>query len=182
MQTSRLTVAHSYIDLFRKGEEDGFNHYFNAYYKPLHFFARSYIKDIAAAEDIIADSFIKLWHHREKFDNEPALRGYLYKTVYNACLRQLWQQQNRAAHHKTLASVTQATEQSCITGIIKAETIRLLYSAIQDLPTQCKTVFTKLYVEGKSVAETAGEMNLTISTIKNQKARGLKLLKLKLTP
>jgi DNA-binding CsgD family transcriptional regulator len=42
-------------------------------------------------------------------------------------------------------------------------------------------VFTKLFIEGKSVSETAQEMNIAISTVKNQKARGIKLLKPKLS-
>ena len=65
--------------------------------------------------------------------------------------------------------------------LLSAETITLLYKAIQQLPSQYQKVFTKLYIEGKSVFETAEEINFTISTIKNQKARGLKLLKPKLS-
>jgi RNA polymerase sigma-70 factor (ECF subfamily) len=73
-------------------------------------------------------------------------------------------------------------EKDCLHGMISAETVRLLYEAINELPAQCKKVFTKLYVEGKSVAEIATEMNVAVSTVKNQKARGIKLLKPKLSP
>jgi RNA polymerase sigma-70 factor (ECF subfamily) len=105
----------------------------------------------------------------------------LYKIAYNACLRHIEQIQNRAAHNKKYSLQTSAIEQSHIHNIIKAETIHLLHKAITQLPAQCKNVFTKLYIEGKSVAETALEMNLTISTIRNQKVRGIKLLKPKLS-
>jgi RNA polymerase sigma-70 factor (ECF subfamily) len=166
---------------FKEGREEGFNYFFNSCYKPLHFFASRYVKDNAAAEDIITDSFIKLWDKREIFETASGIKGYLYKSVYNACLRCLEQQQRKTIHTKSYAGQINTTEQPYLNDIIKAETIHQLHIAISQLPTQCKKIFTKLYVEGKTVSEIAEEMNLTISTIKNQKARGLKLLKPKLT-
>ena len=72
-------------------------------------------------------------------------------------------------------------EKDCTENIIRAETLRQVKEAMEQLPAQCKKVFYKLYIEGKTVAETANELHLTVSTIKNQKARGIKLLKLRLT-
>jgi RNA polymerase sigma-70 factor (ECF subfamily) len=182
MQSSRLTIADSYLKLFRKGNEEGFNYFFNTLYKPLHFFAIGYTQDKETAEDIIEDSFIKLWNKREIFETESGLKSYLYKTVHNACLRWLWQKQNRSRHNISYAKETTTTEHSYFENTVKAETINQLHQAIGQLPAQCKKVFTKLYIEGKSVSETAQEMDLTISTVKNQKARGIKLLKPKLSP
>jgi RNA polymerase sigma-70 factor (family 1) len=178
-------IAHNnslYIDDFRSGKEEGFNYFFNACYKPLYFFASRYVKDVHAAEDIITESFIKLWDKREIFETEAGVKGYLYKSVYNACLRWLEQEQRKTIHTKSYAKQINTTEQPYLNDIIKAETINNLHKAITHLPSQCRTVFTKLFIEGKSVSETAQEMNLTISTIKNQKARGIKLLKPLLSP
>jgi RNA polymerase sigma-70 factor (family 1) len=167
---------------FKEGREEGFNHFFNSLYKPLYFFATRYVKDSAAAEDIITDSFIKLWDKREIFETEAGIKGYLYKTVYNASIRWLQNQQRKMFHLSSYAKQNDTTEHSYLNNIIKAETINNLHKAIGHLPAQCKTVFTKLFIEGKSASETAQEMNLTISTIKNQKARGIKLLKTLLSP
>jgi RNA polymerase sigma-70 factor (ECF subfamily) len=166
---------------FRSGREEGFNYFFNEYYKSVYFFASRYVSEKPAVEDIVTDSFIKLWDKREIFDTESGLKGYLYKTVYNACLRWLQQKQNRSMHIRSYSNQIDTIEQACFHNIVKAETINLLYKAIQQLPSQCKKIFTKLYIEGKSVCEIADEMNLTVSTIKNQKARGIKLLKPRLS-
>jgi RNA polymerase sigma-19 factor, ECF subfamily len=170
----------SYFLDFRSGREEGFNYFFNEYHKPLYFFASRYVSEKAAVEDIVTDSFIKLWGKREIFDTESGLKGYLYKTVHNACLRWLQQKQNRSMYIISYSNQIDTTGQACFHNIIKSETIKLLHAAIQQLPPQCKKVFTKLCIEGKSVSEIADEMKLTISTIKNQKARGIKLLKPKL--
>jgi RNA polymerase sigma-19 factor, ECF subfamily len=178
---SAIDIADDYVQLFKEGREEGFNHFFNSYYKRAVFFAFGYIRNKEAAEDIIEDSFIKLWNKKEIFETEAGLKAYLYKTVHNACLRWLWQKQNRNRHNLSFANQNSTTEQSYVENIIRTETLHQLHRAIDQLPAQCKKIFTKLYIEGKSVAETAQEMNLTASTVKNQKARGIKLLRPKLS-
>jgi RNA polymerase sigma-70 factor (ECF subfamily) len=59
---------------FKEGREEGFTYFFNSCYKPLYFFATRYVKDSAAAEDIITDSFIKLWDKREIFETEQGIK------------------------------------------------------------------------------------------------------------
>jgi len=78
-----------YLKAFKEGKEEGFTHYFNLWYKPLCFFAFTYIKENSAAEDIVGDSFIKLWSKHHIFDNEQSLKAYIYQIVYNACIRYL---------------------------------------------------------------------------------------------
>ena len=171
----------NYIKSFKEGKEDGFNYFFNSLYKPLYFFAIRYINHKTAAEDIVSDSFIKLWDKREIFETESGIKAYLYRSVYNASIRWVQQKQNRSLHLVSYAKQNEISEHSYIHNIIKAETIHLLHKAIHHLPSQCQKVFTKLFIEGKSVSETAQEMNLTISTVKNQKARGIKLLRANFT-
>ena len=66
--------------------------------------------------------------------------------------------------------------------LVAAETMRQIHEAIDTLPKACKLVFTKLYIEGKSVKETAEELSLTKSTIKTQRTIGLQILRKKLLP
>jgi len=77
------------MNSFREGKETGFNHFFHSYYQSLCFFASKYIRDPAAAVDIVEDSFIKVWEKREQMGTETGLRGYLYKAVYNGCLKEI---------------------------------------------------------------------------------------------
>jgi len=171
-----------YIQLFQLGEEQGFNHYFNTWYKQFCFFAINYTKDQVAAEDIVSDCFIKVWNKREKFTNEAMLKSYFYTSIANACTNLYRDQKKLKQHKSSLRIYIQTTELSHLHNIISAETINLLMDAINKLPPRCKEVFVKHYIEEKSQEEIAKEMNTSISTVSNQKARGIKLLKSKLTP
>ncbi len=66
--------------------------------------------------------------------------------------------------------------------IIRSEFFGELYKTLNSLPKECRKVFNMLYIQGKSVSEIADELNLSPSTIKTQKTRGLAVLKKKLFP
>ena len=158
-----------------------FDSFFHSYYKAVYFFACKYVKDGAVAEDIVENSFIKLWEKREQMESEAGLRGYLYKTVYNGCLRWIENEGRREKVYKVYKISMDVDENGHIENMIKAETLRRVKEAMEELPSECRKVFMKLFVEGKSVVETAAELNVAVSTVKNQKARGIKLLRMRLT-
>lgn len=172
-----VNIPDSYLNSFRNGKEEGFAYYFQLYHQAVCYFARRYVQDAAVAEDLVEDAFINVWNKREQLDSECGLKNYLYKTVYHACLRWLERRQTRDNGLAQLALLSEQEEPDCCEMIIKAETLRLLREAMERLPEQCRQVFLKLYVEGKTVQETAVELRVTESTVYNQKARGVKLLR-----
>ncbi|MBL7743128.1 MAG: RNA polymerase sigma-70 factor [Chitinophagaceae bacterium] len=181
-----MKPAFSYeiLESFLLGKESGFDPYFRLYYKALVFFAKRYVSDDAAAEDIVQECFVKLWENRSKINDEEHLWNWLYRTVYHDCLK--WKKRYKEPFDKLrvtrLKEMTESEE--CEAGyeenIIRAETMRQVREAIEGLPAECRKVFYKLYIEGKTVDETAAELEVTRSTVYNQKARGLKLLRVRL--
>ena len=169
------------IELFQSGNELGFDHYFNCWYKQFCFFALKFTKDLPAAEDIVSDCFIRVWGKREQFTKEAMLKSYFYISISNACKRWLDSQERKQRHLLSFKNQSELSLQPHIHNIICAETIHLIQQAIDCLPKRCSQVFFKMYVEEKSTSEIANEMNTTISTVKNQHARGLKLLRVKVS-
>lgn len=49
--------------------------------------AFSYINDSDAAKDIVTDSFMYLWEHRETLEGEDNIKGYLYMCVRARCIQ-----------------------------------------------------------------------------------------------
>lgn len=172
----------SAIQAFQNGDEKGFTYFFRQVYPGLCVFAQRYVPDITIAEDVVSESFLKVWDKHEGFTNATALRSYLYRTAYHGCLRWLEKEKRREkVEVKVKEEVEEmAEEENYLVHIIRTETIRELYAAMNTLPKECKRVFDLLYVEGKSVREAAEELAVSISTVKAQKARGLQLLRLKI--
>ena len=158
---------------FTAGDEAGLAFLYRVYYPVLIVFACKFTSS-AMAEEIVNEAFYKIWEKRRAIDSLGHFRSYLYKIVYRDCLK--------AKQQICFTEVTEtiADDFDYSTELIKSETLRHLYQAIETLPTQCREVFKQLYVEGKTVRETADEMGVAVSTVKAQKARGILLLRNKL--
>ena len=131
---------------------------------------------MAIAEELVSDAWLRVWKKHAQFNNEATLRSYLYSTVKNACFDYLKKQKPQP----TIAS--EQPDKTMLEQLIYAEVLHTIYRHMQNLPDQCKTVFTRLYIDGKTVKETAEEMELSVSTIKTQKARAIAYIKGKMRP
>src|SRR5687767_1865258 len=94
------------FDDFRKDEPQALNAIFKMYYAPLCLFAERMLRDRPAAEDIVGDTFIKLWNRHTDFENLMNVKAFLYITTRNACLNLLKQMQRESLSKKQLAYLT----------------------------------------------------------------------------
>ena len=181
MRTLKPYSNNDYIKSFHSGEEQGFDYFFNTWYKQFCFFATRYTNDIAAAEDIVSESFIRVWRKRESFTSAEKLKTYFYITIRNASFRWLDNLQRSTKHIQQLDRIAEKEDKAVIENIIRTELISQLYEAIKSLPPACQTIITKLYIEGKTIKETSIELQLAKTTVQTQKDRGIGLLR-KLLP
>src|SRR5690606_27691572 len=66
-----------------------FNELFSKYQKRFVFFASSYLKDGAAAEDVVMESFLYYWENRENLKPDSNIPAYILKIIKNKSLNQL---------------------------------------------------------------------------------------------
>lgn len=141
------------------------------------------VNNICEAEDIASFAFIKIWKRHNQFDNAKNIRSYLYQIVRNDCLKYLQQNDRRNRTQREIEYLNIADSSAdCEADIIPAELYSDLYKSLNNLPAECRKVFKMLYIEGKSVKEIAGELKISASTVKTQKARGLAMLRKKFIP
>ena len=79
----------------QQGSEQAYKDLFTAYFSDMVLYANHYIKDQAAAEDIVQDFFITLWFEKKFFNIESGLEDYLYRSLHNTCLNHLRNEQRK---------------------------------------------------------------------------------------
>ena len=163
-------------------KHERFTALFNDLYKSLCIHVFNYTHDEQTSEDIVVEAFTSLWENYHSIRDASAMRAWLYQVSRNKSLNWL---KSRQLGQKKEADFS--AQQSKITGdiassIMHAEVVAELHTLIHKLPAQCSRIFTKLYIEGKNLKETAAELQLSVNTVKSQKNRGLQLLRLKLRP
>lgn len=165
---------------FRKGNTQSLNSIFNLFYAPLCFFAEKLIMNKEEAEDIVGETFIKLWARHMDFESLSKVKAFLYISTKNTCLNYIRQSARDTKQHADLVYFLTESEDHMLNSLIRTETLHQLYVAIKGLPAQCSKIAYLSFVEGMRNQEIADKLGLSINTVKNQKSRAIELLKVKL--
>ncbi len=166
-----------YVEELRLGKESGLMYFFNRYQKALCYYANKIIQNENHAVEIVEDSFVLLWENRGGFEHHRAIVAYLYTCTKNSALQMLRKAKRQKLSDRELIYMYDDTEKNVQDLIVETETIRQVMEAIEKLPVQCRRIFIMHYIEGKNYHTIASELRLSISTIRNQKARAIQIIR-----
>jgi RNA polymerase sigma-70 factor (ECF subfamily) len=170
-------APYDFIDRFNKKDERAFYATFNQFYPSIVSFANKLVQDLELAQEICSDSFIKLYQSKEIFAGLDNVKAYLFTITKNGCYDAIKKLKHHTEVQKELLQVLEADHRNFVEEKeIQAELIELISLSIEKLPGRCRRIFRMLF-NGMSAEEIATTLNISISTVRNQKARGLKILK-----
>lgn len=164
------------------GESEGFSIIFKEWYRPVFHFALSILKSKEEAEDISDECFIKLWERRKQFTTLARCKSYLYACVRNGSVDVIRRRKIVVASGKEILYLNGSGEDSLFEKLCKIELAKQIRSAVSMLPPGCRKIITLTFIEGKTSHEAAKTLNLSANTIKNQKQRGLAILRSRFIP
>jgi RNA polymerase sigma-70 factor (family 1) len=160
----------------RKGKHDCFRLLFERYSAPLYHFSLSYLKSKEAAEDVVQDVFIKIWYKRKEIKTGNSFQAYLFTIGLNV-IRKHFQKLDRAnqAKHDILISLYENggnwEEENNY-----QEKLERLESLIYKMPERRRDIFLKRKIEGKSLREIAGELDISSKTVEYHITEAMKFL------
>jgi len=159
------------------GEQSAFQFLFHQHYKALCYFANSIVQDTQEAEDLVQESFSKLWHKRADFQSASAIKAFLFIATKNACLNFLKSRERLTLREKEFTYLQSHADAGFDPLVAETEIITHLYNEIEALPGQCKRIFKMSYLEGKKNDEIADALQISYNTVRAQKLRALKLIR-----
>lgn len=154
-----------------------FEKIFHLFYAGLCFFARRWVNDTAIAQDIVTEVFVKLWERRTDFKTLYSIKAFLYISTRNACINHNHQAQYQARIRENIRQESNDGEPDGINETIHAEVLQQLYAIVHDLPEKCRQVMLLSYLKGLDCHEIARQMQVSVHTVRNQKNRGVHLVK-----
>lgn len=164
-----------------------FDEYYRLYYRRIVAFARSYVIDEMAAQDIAADSMVKLWMHLKDRPDED-IHNWLFVIVKNLCLDYLKHQRIK---QKTIVEVSLWKIQDLDFRIssldkygqesVASREIREIVNRVLDKQdARTKSIFITSRVYGKKNREIAESMGLSEKNIEYHITKVLKALRMAL--
>lgn len=169
-----------YTASFQRGEEPGFTYYYNDLSPRLTYHAFRFLGNKEDAEDVVQVAFIKIWERHSTFYHYNVIKAWLYTTVENGAKDKLRKRGTEEKYNEVTQMEQQnAFERSPLHNMIITEVTSEIHDTLKVLPPECRKIVEMSYLQGKSVREIAEALELSISTVKNQRTRGLEILRKK---
>nr|WP_255409833.1 RNA polymerase sigma-70 factor [Flavobacterium sp. 2] len=149
---------------------------FYSLYPRLVSYSYSFVKNNFLAEEVVGNVMLQLWENRVKFEKIVDVKSYLYTMVRNGSLLILKKEQKVIKLNDELSHETLDFD----FNILEEELYATLTQALNSLPEKCKEVFELSCIEGLKYKDVAEQLNISINTVKSQRARAIELLKVKL--
>ncbi|RAV28947.1 hypothetical protein DN748_11180 [Sinomicrobium soli] len=139
-------------------------------------FCLKYVNDRSVADEIVEDCMFYLWERKRDMEKVKDLKSYLYMMVRNKALAYLKQHRRvvrMEAHSETVPDIDEGY-------VVEEEVHAILMAALDTLPEKCRRVFELSCLEGIRYKDIAEDMNISVNTVKSQRARAIELLKIRL--
>lgn len=168
--------------LFRKvslqDDEEAFRILFYDFFAPLCVFAHRYLEEMETCEDIVQETFYRIWKNRKDLDIQISARNFLITSVRNACLDLIRKQEiEKRWIEKRLEEDTEEEYEDLYTT---QELESLLNQALDKLPEQVASTFRMNRFDGKTYVEIAEEKQISVKTVEAYMTRALKFLRIEL--
>jgi RNA polymerase sigma-70 factor (ECF subfamily) len=161
------------------GDEKAFEALFRIYYASLCHLAAKIVKDHIAAEEVVQETFVKIWDNRKNLKIDTSVKNYLFMAVRNRCLNRIEYDRIRYLHAKKI--LVETPEEAFYSfDYIDPGLADKIEASILSLPEKRREIFRLNREEGLKYREIAEKLNLSLKTVEAQMGLALKTLREKL--
>jgi len=170
MDASQLAGLHA-------GDESVLGMLFKQYNRRLLFFAKQMVKEQTVAEEIVSDTFVKLWDRRHAFKNVEGVKAFLYIATKNACLNHVKSAHARQVFDHDDIDQLATTDPDVFTDIIRAELLQKIHAEVMKLSEKQRDVFNLSYIEGLSTEEICDRLGMNPAAVFANRSRAIGTLR-----
>lgn len=132
------------------------------------------VKDKGIAEDLVQNTFFKLWRKGKTITMPDSVEAFLKRMVFNEAIDWLRKNKRYEAEYDEELLVSNPCEldinNNNQTEIVKKK----LYEVLDQLPSRCHTVFVLSRFENLTYEEIANYLGISVKTVENQIGKALK--------
>lgn len=172
------------IPFLREGEKIAFEEIYNDFFGVMHHLSVQYLHDQKVSEEIVQDTFMKLWEIRETLNEQFNIRNFLYTITKNNCLNYLRNQKIALKHQQNIQYLEiqfnfEALER--LGNYMEFEELReKIDNVIAALPDDLRETFLLSRYEELHYKEIADKQSISIKTVEARVSRALRILRFEL--
>ncbi|MEW2923076.1 RNA polymerase sigma-70 factor [Muricauda sp. ANG21] len=159
------------ITALKNGDEDAFKKVYLHYYERLCVYILNFTTNRDLAQDIVQDTFLKLWNKKENLRTDGSLNSYLYKITYTNFI-------DTHRKDKKLLDELEEIRLNALTPLVEdhdlfEQRLKNVKLAIEKLPPRRKQIFMMNKQSGMRYKEIADQLDISIKTVENQIGKAL---------
>lgn len=172
--------SEEFLESLRLGKQEAFQVLFEAFHKPLCFFAARVVRDGEEAEDIVQEVFLSFWKmERDGFPNIKTIKTFFYNSVQNRCLNYLRDLEIRDRNYRNL-NREELDEDSSFANKSEPRLSRSCSKRLTNCRRKARRYSKSLISTDQEDKKIAEELGISLNTIKTQKQRAKSYLRVRL--
>jgi RNA polymerase sigma-70 factor (ECF subfamily) len=172
------------IAALRKGEKKAYEEIYSEFFGVLYHLCLQYLHQEKVAEEIVQDTFLKLWEIRETLNEQINIRSFLYTITKNNCLNHLRNQKISLKHQENMKYLEMQFNYEALEKLgnyIQFEELRnKIDDAISTLPSEIIETFRLSRFDEFSYKEIADQQGISIKTVEARISKALRILRVEL--
>ena len=165
------------IKAFKIGDNIAFEELFKRHHKKLYLFLYRLLNSKEDAEEIVQDTFLKIWERREEFIESYPFEAFLFQIAKNTFLNLNRKRVNRKVFESHLKFFEEQSSTETEDYVIFEETKAILNTIMEQLPPKRKEIFLLRRIEGLSRCEIAEKLGISVLTVDSQLLKANKYMK-----
>ncbi|GGZ13880.1 DNA-directed RNA polymerase sigma-70 factor [Echinicola pacifica] len=162
------------IEQLVNGNEQAFSMIFAEYSPQVYYIGIKYLKSEDLANDVVQDTFLKLWNYRTHIDTSKPIKPLIVTFAKRVILNMIRDEKRKILKHVEILARKDASSNLTEDEVLFNETNKVYQEAIKSLPEKRKAVFLMKTMQGLSNEEVAEELGLSVNTVKSHYTKGLK--------
>ena len=156
------------LNRFRNPEsrESAFNQLLSKYQKRLYWHIRKMVIDHDDTDDILQNTFIKVWKSLDNFREDAQLYTWLYRIATNECLTFLNKKKNNVTISISEIDYSLHEKVDSEKNYTGEQIQRKLQKAILTLPEKQRLVFNMKYFDGMKYEEMSAVLDTSVGALK----------------
>lgn len=166
----------------RNGSEKAYQELYEQWVSRLYGFVFQYLKSKDATDDVVQETFLRIWSNRANLNPDVSFKSYLFTIAYHFLLKEMRRQLNNPLMedyveylNRSSTEIAEAESLMCYDQFVNA-----LKKGKQHLSPRQRIIFEMNKEYGMSISEISEKLSITNQVVRNQLCMALKILRVEL--
>jgi len=154
------------INDLKDGMASAFDQLYEAYCHKLFGFAFPILKSKEDAEEIVQNTFFKIWEKRKSIDSTHSFKSFLFTVAYNLTV-DLLRERLKEKKYREIILDKATSSYNLEEAIVFGDILENIQEIVKELPPRKYEIYQLSRINHLSYSEIAGKLNISAKTVEN---------------